>query len=558
MIDLDRIIAGMDVEQMIGQMFMGNICGGETVELAKRNFERFHFGSLQFSGVFERFVRGGDYLPCGVCANPPLEDVAEFLHEVKEAGREITGLPIIMAGDQEGSISNSILRRRQVAIIPSQMGFGAAGDPELTYRAALVSAQEVKRVGLDMLYGPSLDVQSNPENPEIGARSFSQDPAEVAEHGCAVVRAYAEAGVISNIKHFPGRGAGLSDAHRELETIPLSREQLEWCALAPFREALAAGADSVMMAHTLYPALEAERLPASLSPRILTGVLREEMGFDGLVIPDDLSMFAISDNFGMPQAAAMCLEAGGDMVFTKVAEKYEPTVAAILESLRAGRLTEERLAQSVRRILRLKLAKGLFEPGEFSRERVVAEVGSPEHAAVAQEAANRALTLVSNSGVLPLAPETTVCAVVQRDLNVVLSNDPVLSHEMLPRALREHFAGVDWTLVDVDPTVPQAYETVGRAKNAEVIVAGIYSAGLTESYRALLAELVALGKPVIIVITNSPAPVRHLPEGVAAVLCAFGLSTFAFRAVGEAIAGKLTPTGKLPVNLTGGLRCGPE
>ncbi|NLO72767.1 MAG: glycoside hydrolase family 3 protein [candidate division WS1 bacterium] len=547
--DLDALVSKLSLEQMIGQMFMGNISGGESVEFAAHNFERYHFGALQFSGVFEIFVRGGDYLPCGVCRNAPLEEVAAFLDEVKRVGREITGLPVLMAGDQEGSISNSIFRRRQVAIMPSQMGLGAAGDPELAYRCAQVSAREVKVLGLDMVYGPCLDVQTNTENPEIGARSFSQDPEVVAIMGEQVVRAYAAEGMISNIKHFPGRGAGASDAHRELESIPLSREQLERCALLPFRRALAAGADSVMMAHTLYPALEPERLPASLSPRILTGLLREELGFDGLVIPDDLSMFAISDNFGMPQAAAMCLEAGADMVFTKVPERYAPTIEAIKESLRAGRLTEERLAQSVQRILRLKQARGLFEPAPFSAERVLATVGCPEHMAVAQEAANRAMVLVKNRGEVPLSGAPALLTVAQRDLNVVLSNDPVLSHEMLPTGLRQFYPQVDTVLVEVEPTVPQAYEAVGRAKNAEVIVAGVYSAGLSEAYRKLLEELVALGKPVIVSITNSPAAAMHLPEEVAAVICQFGLSTFAFRALAEVLAGKLAATGTLPVKL---------
>lgn len=549
--DFDALINRMTLDDMLGQMFMGNICGGESVDFAKRNFERYRFGALQFSGVFERFVRGGDYLPCGVDRNKPLDEIVSFIHEVKEAGREIIGLPVIMAGDQEGSISNSILRRRNIAIMPSQMGLGAADSAELAYRAARVSAREVKTMGLDMLYGPCLDTLTTASNPEIGARSFSGNPATVAEMGIAYIQAYAAENVISNIKHFPGRGAGSTDAHRELESIGLDRRSLDALAIFPFKRVLAAGADSVMVAHTLYPALERERLPATLSPRIITNLLREELGFDGVVLPDDLTMFAISQNYGIPQASAMCLEAGADMIFMKVPEQYGPSLEAVKASIKAGRLTEERIHQSLRRILALKWKRGLFEPAPFSREQVLAVIGCPEHAAVAREAAERALTLVKNNGILPLKPGETpsILAVVPRDMNVVLSNDLILSHEMLPVALRRYWPHTEATVVDEYPTVPQSFEAVGRAKNADVIVFGVYSAGLSKPLGELLAEIVALGKPVIVLITNSPYAATLAPPETTAILCTFGISTVAFAAAADALAGVLTPTGTLPLTL---------
>ena len=383
--DFQKIVDGMTIDQKIGQMFMGGVAGGESLEFARRNFEAYHFGSLQFSGVFERFIRGGDYRPCGVCRNAPLDEVAEFLFKVKQIGEEITGLPVIMAGDQEGSISNSIFRRRNVALMPSEMGLGAGGDPENAYWAARISAKEVKTLGLDMLYGPSLDVLTSPENPEIGSRSFSSDPEMVAVLGERFIKAYAEENVISNVKHFPGRGHGKGDAHRDLESIPLSRDELWKLAINPFQRAVAAGVDSFMIAHTLYPALEKERLPASLSPRIITGLLREEMGFDGMIMPDELTMFAISKNFGIPEACAMCLAAGADLIFMKVPELYVPTFEMVKRYLREGKLTEERVNQSVLRLLNLKFKRGLFEKKSFSRESVLATVGCAEHVAVARK-----------------------------------------------------------------------------------------------------------------------------------------------------------------------------
>ncbi|MHB9026837.1 MAG: glycoside hydrolase family 3 protein [Armatimonadota bacterium] len=550
--DFQKIIDNMTLDQKIGQMFMGDIAGGESLDLAKSNFETYHFGALQYSGVFEIFTRGGNYLPCGVCRNFPLDEVAKFLADIKQAAFDIMGVPAIIAGDQEGSISNSILRRRNIAMMPSQMGLGAAGSLEGAYQAALVSAKEVKTIGLDMLYGPSLDVLTSPQNPEIGARSFSGDPETVAAMGEQFIKAYAVQNVISNVKHFPGRGHGKGDAHKALESIDLSRSDMEKLALLPFRRAIAAGVDSFMIAHTLFPALETERLPASLSPRIVQGLLRDEMGFDGLVIPDDLSMFAISDNFGIPQASAMCLEAGADMVFTKVSEQYAPTIAAIKESIRAGRLTEERVNQSLLRILRLKHKRGLFTPPSFSAEHVLATIGCPEHVAVARNAARHAVLVLKNrNGLLPLRPSAgqTLLAITPRDLNVVLSNDETLSHDMLPKALGRHFAGVQQIIIDEAPTEHQSYEAFGRSKNVDIIIFGIYSAGASEGQLALLKNILGLGKPVIVVITNSPWAATLLPESTAAVVCGFGISPFAFEAVADTLAGALTPTAKLPVGL---------
>lgn len=550
--DFQKIIDRLTIDQKIGQMFMGNICGGETVDFARRNFEKYHFGALQFSGVFERFIRGGDYMPCGVCRNYPLDEVAEFIFRVKQTGETLTGLPVIMAGDQEGSISNSIFRRRNVAMMPNEMGLGACGDPENAYWAAKISANEVKTLGLDMLYGPSLDVLTSPENPEIGARSFSGDPEMVAMLGEQFIKAYAEENVISNVKHFPGRGHGKGDAHRELESINLSRDELHKLAIYPFKRAVAAGVDSFMVAHTLYPALEKERLPASLSPRIITDLLRKEMGFDGVVIPDDLTMFAIANNFGLPQAAAMCLAAGADMIFMKVPELYSPSVEMTKQFLREGKLPEERMNQSLLRILTLKFKRGLFGKKEFSRERVLATVGSAEHVAVARRVARNAVVVVKNrENMLPLRMDgkQSLLAIVPRDMNVVMSNDETLSHDMLPRALQRHYANVQHVIVDVSPPIYQAYEAVGRAKNVDVVVFGVYSAGVSEAFLEIMKSVVQLKKPVMAVITNSPYMATRLPTEVKAIVASLGLTSFSFDAVADVIAGKAKATAKLPVTL---------
>jgi beta-N-acetylhexosaminidase len=551
--DIQSHIDAMTLEQKIGQMFMANICGGESLDQARRDLEQYQFGGLQFSGVFERFVRGGDYRPCGVCRNAPLEEVAEFLSQIKQTSIDVLGIPAILGGDQEGGISGSILRRRNMSFVPVHMGLGAIGSAEAAYEAATISAREVKAMGLDMLYGPCLGVNTNPANPEIGQRSFGENPEMVATMGEQVIRAYADNGIIATAKHFPGRGHGEANAHHELESIDVDMTHMESVELLPFRRAIAANVDSIMMAHTIFPALDPSGLPASLSPTIIQGLLREKMGYKGMIIPDTLTMFAISKNYGVPEASVMCMEAGIDMIFMKVRDLYGPVIDAVVEAVRTGRLTEERLNASVERILRLKIKRGLFALKPFSAETVTQTVGCPAHVKGATKLAQDAIVAVKNSdAMLPVAaPEKqSAFVVVPRDPSIVLSNDRNLSHDMLPNALAKHFGEVEHLVVDMASTPFQSYEAVGRAKNADMVVFGIYSAGLSDEGAELLASLVELGKPVVVVITGSPYVAAKLPEAVRGILCSFGMTPFAFNAVADVVAGKHIPTGKLPVTLS--------
>ena len=548
---MQKIIDNLSLDQKIGQIFMGNICGGETLDIARKDLEKFHFGGLQFSGVFQQFMRGGNYMDCGVCKNRPLEDTARFLADIKQAALEITAIPLIVGGDQEGGVESCTFRRRNVTLAPAQMGLGASGRIEDAYRAASIVAQESNALGLDMIYGPCVDISDNPLNPEIGSRSFGADPALVAAHGEQVVRAYADNGIISVAKHFPGRGHGCADAHHKLEIIDLPRERLESVELLPFRRAIAAGVDSIMLSHTIFPALGEENLPASLSPRIIT-FLREKLGFEGLVIPDTLTMFAISKNFDTPTACAMCLEAGADMIFMKVRDLYQPTVQAIKDSIRSGRLTEERINRSLERILKLKYGKGLFKDTGYSAEKIKTQVGSPRNAATMTEIARRCVLTAKNDGILPLKADhdEDILLVVPRDGAVILANDTGFSHDMLPKALGQFTDNLNYTLVDETPTAVQSYETISRARNTDAIIFCIYSAGASPQQFELLNSILDMGKSVVVLITGSPYVIENLPNRVKAVVCTFGITPSTFQAAAKLIFGKLEPTAKLPVNLT--------
>ena len=549
---LDSLIDRMSLDQKIGQMFMANICGGDTVETAKKLFDKYHFGGLQFSGVFQRFVRGGNYLPCGVSANLPLEEVAEFLHDIKAAGKEITGIPVILGGDQEGCISSSIFRRRNFTVAPHQMGFGASGNLEDVYQAACITAKEVKCMGLDMLYGPSLDINTNPFNPEIGARSFGEDAEFVAACGLQVIKAYNEYKIISTAKHFPGRGHGISNAHHELESIDLSIERLKAVELLPFVRAINAGVAAVMVSHTLFPAFGGKQLPASLSPEII-GYLRNELNFQGLVIPDTLTMFAISKNYSVPVACAMCLEAGADMVFMKVPSLFEPCIEEIKKTVEAGRLSEERINESVKRILAIKQDNELFDAKPFSALEINQTVGAKAHVNKMHEINQRTtLVLQNKNGLLPLEQSDglKMLVITPRDANVVLANDKNISHDLLINKVRGYSSDAQSVLVDESPTEIQSYEALARSKNVDIILFGIYSAGLSEKQFELLESLSRTGKPIVAIVTGSPYIASQISDKVSAIICSFAITPGAFECVADALFGQLNPTATSPVTIS--------
>jgi beta-N-acetylhexosaminidase len=537
--DVDRLLAGMTLDQKLGQLCIGGICGGEDLLFARRNFERYHFGGLMFSPVFQRFVRDRTFFPCGVCRNVPNVETARFLHEVNALSMEIGGVPCLIGGDQEGGLSGSFLRRREMTILPKPMGLAASPQAdEDAYRAAAIAAREVKAMGYDMLYGPVLDVNINPANPEIGARSFGDDPAVCARLGEQFIRAYRDEGVISTAKHFPGRGRGRVDAHFELEAFDVDRETLLGFDLVAFRRAIAAGVEAVMVCHSVFRAIDPD-LPASLSPAVITGLLREELGFEGLVIPDTLTMWAILKNFDVPRACAMVLEAGADMFFMKDPPRYDAAFAAVKDSLRAGRLSEERIEASVRKVLRLKQRYGLFEK-RFDEERVRGSVGTEAHVDAAMALARRSTRVLTNrEGLLPVRePERqTALVLVPREMAVIQANDAERDHGMLPRALARVFGSVEHVVVDPEATALQLFEVSARARNADVVVAAAMASGWNPGLAAATERALELDVPVVALLACAPQVAGSLPPKVGAAVCTFCEGPQQFEAFAECVTG---------------------
>ena len=557
--DVARLIDGMTLEQKIAQLFLSGIVAEESLEQVRAYMEENHFGGYSLSYNFARFIRGGSYHPCGIGQYVPIDVTAEFLHSVKELSWEIMGVPAICTLDQEGGMEESEFRRSPVVLTPNQMGVAAIGDPEEACATGYLSACQLKAIGVDMLLGACLDVNSNPRNPEIAHRALGDDPATVAKLGARVIQAYMDAGLFCTAKHFPGRGHAEVNVHADFDVLDMPREHFDDVEFPPFRAAIDAGVEMVMLSHSIYPALGDAELPASLSPAIIRDVLRGELGFEGVVYTDDLSMLAISNRWGVPTACAMAFAAGNDMILMKVNHELTPAVKETVRFIRQGRLSEERITDSVRKVLDLKRRYGMFDRRPFDRRRVLDNVGTPEQVEVGRRLARKAVLCLKNAGeLLPLDPARfrAPLVVAQRSCSICVANDRNRSHDMLLAGVRRYFPHAWGTVIDQAPTLDQTFELQGLAKNANVVVfmlaavrSGEAAVGQEAPVIDALRKVVAVGKPVVALITGAPYLAAELPDEVRAVVCCFGISPLTIEAVVDLMAGKIPSHGRLPVHV---------
>jgi beta-N-acetylhexosaminidase len=453
------------------------------------------------------------------------------------------GIPLFTAMDQEGGV---VYRSANGATVwPSQMLFGAAGDGDLVERCARMTAAELRALGINVNFAPVLDVNNNPANPVIGTRSFGADPHAVAALGVRAISAYQSAGVVAVGKHFPGHGDTDVDSHLALPVIDKSTGDLETFELIPFRAAIAAGVDAIMTAHIALPQITGGA-PATLAPQALTTLLRQGMGFDGLIITDDLEMGAIVDSYGTAEAALRGFRAGADLLlFRFSAEQQRHAFDLLLDAVQSEPDLAARLDESVRRIVRLKLRRGLFVPAAPS----LVVVGAADHQAAALAAASAGITLVRNDArLLPLQPrpDEQLLVLAPDPVDLATVEVPVPNALALGAAIARKHALTTAMSYRLDPDVSQQAELAAAADGAALIIIGTYDAQLYPGQYRLVETLLATGTPLVVVSLRLPYDLDHLPA-VSTYLAAYDDRAPTLLALADALFGERTPTGHLPV-----------
>ena len=510
------MIAEMTIEEKVGQLIMVGFEGTQANEAIETH-------------IRERFV-GGVVLFSRNIQSP--KQTAELTNELQRlASATAHQIPLFIGIDQEGGW---VIRLRDGAtVLPGNMALGATDSTELAERAGEITAVELAAVGVNLNFAPVMDVNNNLHNPVIGRRSFGESSGLVSRLGVAYIRGLQRNGVLATAKHFPGHGDTTVDSHFDLPTVNHDLERIHALELQPFRAAIDADVAAIMTAHIVYPALDANR-PATLSPTILTDLLRKQLRFDGLIITDDMEMKAIDDRYRSGEAAVMAIEAGADivMVLWTPAKQIE-VFDSLLSAVKSGRISQARLDQSVKRILKSKGAA--FDRRFVDVEAVETTVGGEAHQQLAQIIASRAITVVGNrDNLLPLKlkSETSV---------LILSESPTLF---------DHFKGHHSNTVEARiPEKPRGAQVQLQlplqAGDADVIIAGI-----TNNEQAALVQQFSLGTtPVIVIAFGSPYTLRGCPA-VSASLAAYDIHNASVSAAVEVIVGAREAQGKLPIQLS--------
>ncbi|MBL9037942.1 MAG: beta-N-acetylhexosaminidase [Archangium sp.] len=503
------IVRGLTLEEKVGQLMMVGFAGtavdDDIAELVR---------GKRVGGVclFRRNITGAAQT---ATLN---DDVRELL---------VGGIPPFIAVDQEGG--NVVRLSDGNVVLPGNMALGATRDVALAYTAGKAQGLDLWRLGFNMNLAPVLDVNTNPANPVIGVRAFGDDPTVVAALGASFIRGQQAAQIVTVAKHFPGHGAVDADSHTALPVLRVTHEEMR-AQLKPFSDAMAEGLDGVMTAHVATPLLSDDGLPATLSPAVLGGLLRTELGFDGLVLTDELEMDAIGGRYGVGRAAVRAIAAGADMVLVPWrAEKKTEVWESLLHAVNTETLPMATVDAAVRRIVTAKLRRGLYAPLPPRAERL-AQVGSERVAASTIAAA--AVTLFRSSpSVLPL----------KKGRVVVVSADG-----SLPNALRQHTPVVSLVV----PAFPRAgAATALRQKVAEVTKgADVVVLGIINRRQLELLEAIDPAQPVVVVLMGLP----YLADRVGraqAVLLTYSYRAEAAEAVANTLFGLAGAPGVLPVVL---------
>ncbi|QRX92387.1 glycoside hydrolase family 3 protein [Streptomyces noursei] len=543
---LRRLISRMTPEEKAGQLFVMRVYGHSATDPDPADAEanRKELGVSNAAELIATYHVGGIiYFGWAHNTRDPYQ-VAELSNGIQEAAADLrVPVPVLISTDQEHGIVARI--GTPATLLPGAMALGAGGSVEDARTAGRISGQELLAMGVRQDYAPDADVNVNPANPVIGVRSFGADPQAVARMVTAQVHGYQGAGVAACAKHFPGHGDTDTDSHVGLPYIHHSAQEWERLDAPPFKAAIAAGIDSVMTAHIVVPALDPSGDPATLSRPIVTGILRERLGYDGVVVTDSLGMEGVRVKYGDRRVPVLALQAGVDQLLNP--PDLSVAHGAVVRALRDGELSEREIDAKLLRILLLKERRGLFADPYTSRQQVDRVVGVRAHRAAADRIADRTTTLLRNDdGLLPLSRRRT-----GRLLVVGVDPDAPSGTGGPPTGvLAEELTRLGFEATALSTGMAPSRAVIARARQAlagrDAVVVATYNVTVSSAQRTLVAELLATGKPVVQLAVRNPYDIALLDE-VPAALASYSWTDVELRAAARVIAGRRAPVGRLPV-----------
>lgn len=536
----ERKLKSLSLDEKVGQMFThyayGQTSGTTEAADVKRN-QALH-GVDNADELIAKYKLGGViYFNWSNNLADPGKIAGLSNGMQKTALAQDAGIPLLVATDQE---TGTVVRLGPPATEwPGNMALGAGRDRGDARDAAAIAGVELRAVGINQNFAPSGDVNVNPENPVIGTRSYSSDPKMVAKFTAEQVKGYqGKRGTAATVKHFPGHGDTHEDSHTDLPRIEHTKEQFDELDAPPFKAAIKAGVDTVMSAHIQFPALDETEKPATLSKPILTGILREELGFDGVITTDSLGMQGVRELYTDAEIPVMAVKAGVDQLLMPA--KLDVAYKAVLEAVKSGEISEKRINQSVKRLLTLKYLRGVVKNPYVDPDKVDDLVGTKDHLAFAQEITDKTTTLVKNDDdALPLSTGTG---------KVLVAGDGANTTRILAEQIGKLGPGTEALNTGADPNAATIAGAVDKAKQSDVVVVATNTVRAHPAQAELVRALRDSGVKVVVVGVKEPYDINRFPE-VDSYVASYGYNTPVLTATAKVLFGELDPSGKLPVKI---------
>jgi beta-N-acetylhexosaminidase len=537
-----RVLARMSTREKVGQLFWTRAYGAHAHDTSFAEENQADYGVDTAGEVVEKYKLGGVlYFAWAGNTNHP-EQTAALSDSLQDVALDDTSIPLTLSIDQEGGIVQRLLE--PATVFPGNMALGATRDLDLAEAQWAVLGEEMRAVGVNANFAPVADVNTNPANPVINVRSFGEDPELVGRLAAIATRQLQARNVSATLKHFPGHGDTALDSHTDLPIVTYDRETLEAVHLAPFAEAIARRPDAIMTAHIIVEAIDPD-VPATLSRDVLTGLLRREMGYDGLIVTDSLGMEALREQWTDAEIPVLAFNAGADVLLNP--PNFDVAYNAVLDAVRSGEISRRRLDMSVLRILETKYRRGLFRDPYSAGADVMEHVGTADHLATADAISRRATTVVANdAGLLPLSAG---------DIGDVLVTgwgpDPYRPVTTLGDELTARGATVTAMETGANPAAARSAEVAAAAAEHDLAVVTTMSGSTfapAEGQRALVAALLDSGTPIVVVAVRNPYDIASLP-GVDTYVATYGPQPVSLRGAVEVLFGEAQPTGRLPVTI---------
>lgn len=557
----NSVLRKMTLDQKVGQLVSVGVNAtflnqdSEAFQTLKRQVELNHVGGI-------------------ILFRGPVYESVVLMNRMQRFAR----YPLLISADLEAGAG---MRFDDTVNFPWNMAVGATGDPEFARRQGEITAREARAMGVQQIYAPVVDVNNNAANPVINVRSYGEDPAEVARFAAAFTEGAQKGGVIATAKHFPGHGDTAVDSHRGLPEINVDRNRLNTVELVPFRAAIEAGIGSIMVAHVGLPQIdptsvkplprearmrvdtdeggeivaESSSIPATVSP-VIGAILRNDLNFGGLIVTDALSMSGLTIYFRQDEAAVRALEAGADMLL-KPADN-DAAVRGVKEAVLSGRLTEQRIEQSARKILAAKYDLGLVRQRLAPLDAIDRIVSSSDVGELARDIAEHSVTLVRNEdNLVPLRNAKADARV----FNLAITNGDDRASVAGPflRALPKSMRKVETIVLDERSSDAEVEKAIEKAKNSDLVIASLYgrvrsgqvrSVGLPDAGAKALAAVVKSKKPMVTISFGNPYLLQSFPM-LRTYLVAYGDMPSLQQASARALTGQIDITGRLPISLPG-------